>query len=182
VEHGLTLTLMMMVTGSLHKPAPLDIDFNRVNTQSPLSFMRCGSPVDLSPYSSGLTALGPSPLTSSPESFGSFLGGFDSTSSSSSFQQQRVRFTSEPPLPSLLRNASPAPPRTSAAAFTPVVLPQRPRTASPTLMFYQGGGLANARSLPTFSSSAAQPEPDAYQPIHKPHAHRSSAFRYEGSV
>lgn len=193
--------------GSLHKPAPLDIDFNRVNTQSPLSFMRCGSPVDLSPYSGGLTALGPSPLATSPESFGGPFsgaggggGGNDATSSSSSpsshqhplphphphhlhyqHHQPRARYTSEPPLPSLLRIASPAPPRTtSPASFTPVTLPQRPRTASPTLMFYQGGGLADARSLPNFSNSAAQPEPDAYQPIHKPHAHRSSAFRYEG--
>lgn len=170
--------------------------------------MRCGSPVDLSPYSGGLTALGPSPLATSPESFGGPFsgagggGGNDATSSSSSspsshqplphphphhlhyqHHQPRARYTSEPPLPSLLRIASPAPPRTtSPASFTPVTLPQRPRTASPTLIFYQGGGLADARSLPNFSNSAAQPEPDAYQPIHKPHAHRSSAFRYEGSV
>jgi hypothetical protein len=205
----LCVCVCVVNVGSLHKPAPLDIDFNRVNTQSPLSFMRCGSPVDLSPYSGGLTALGPSPLATSPESFGGPFsgagggggGGNDATSSSSSspsshplphphphhlhyqHHQPRARYTSEPPLPSLLRIASPAPPRTtSPASFTPVTLPQRPRTASPTLIFYQGGGLADARSLPNFSNSAAQPEPDAYQPIHKPHAHRSSAFRYEGSV
>lgn len=156
------------VPGSLHKPAPLDIDFNRVTTPSPLSFMRCGSPVDLSPYSTSLT---PTPPQPTPSTTPPPLASLDNSGSVSLIRS----FADYPMHPSFIRAASPAPLRASTPSFAAIALPQRPRTASPTLMFYQGGGLASARSLPTFSSSAAQPEPDAFRPIHKPHAQRTTS-------